>query len=349
MTNEESNVPVRIHDIALRLGVSDVTVSLALRNHPRISIARREQVQATAASMGYRPNAMATALAHRKWSSAKAPLHATIAWINLWHKPGDLRKLQEFELYWQGAKAEAESCGYRLEEFSCDEEVSPARLQKILITRNIRGLLLPPTQTGLIPKWGAFNWQEFSVVRFGYSIDNPRVHLVTSDQLTDGLIAYESIWHRGYRRIGMVTSKTSRTRFSAGYLLGQMQLNPRGMIHPLVLKTDTHEANLSELATWMKQVKPDAVLTDVAPLNSLLKKLGLRVPEHLGLAAMSVLDGNADAGIYQNSGEIGKVAIQLLISLLHHNETGIPKICREVLIEGQWVDGSTLPLKTLAG
>ena len=69
------------------------------------------------------------------------------------------------------------------------------------------------------------------------------------------------------------------------------------------------------------------------------------MPEDIGLAAFSVLDGNADAGIYQNSEEIGRAAVQLLISLIHHNEHGVPEVCREVLAEGQWQDGSTLPPK----
>jgi LacI family transcriptional regulator len=60
---------------------------------------------------------------------------------------------------------------------------------------------------------------------------------------------------------------------------------------------------------------------------------------------MSVWDGNADAGIYQNSEVIGKAAVQLLISLIHHNERGIPAVCRETLVEGRWQDGSTLPRK----
>ena len=68
---------------------------------------------------------------------------------------------------------------------------------------------------------------------------------------------------------------------------------------------------------------------------TLLKAAGCKVPRDIGLAALSVLDGNADAGIDQNSEEIGKVAIQLLISLINHNECSIPKICREVLVEGK--------------
>jgi hypothetical protein len=56
-----------------------------------------------------------------------------------------------------------------------------------------------------------------------------------------------------------------------------------------------------------------------------------------------VLDGNADAGIYQNPEYIGKAAVEMLISLINHHYTGIPEICRELLIEGKWVDGSSLP------
>jgi len=99
------------------------------------------------------------------------------------------------------------------------------------------------------------------------------------------------------------------------------------------------------LASWLKRSAPDAILTDIAPLHTMLAKVGCRVPEDVGLAAPSILDGNADAGIYQNSKEIGKAAVQLVISLIHHNERGIPEICRELLVEGHWVDGSVLPSK----
>ena len=56
-----------------------------------------------------------------------------------------------------------------------------------------------------------------------------------------------------------------------------------------------------------------------------------------------VVDGYADAVIYQNSDEIGRAAIQLLVSLIHHNEFGIPRARREILVEGEWVDGRSLP------
>jgi DNA-binding LacI/PurR family transcriptional regulator len=80
----------------------------------------------------------------------------------------------------------------------------------------------------------------------------------------------------------------------------------------------------------------------------MLEKLGYRVPEDIGLAATSILDGNADAGIDQNSEEIGRAAFETLLSLLNHNQYGIPDIVREVVITGSWVDGTSLPQRLVA-
>ena len=98
---------------------------------------------------------------------------------------------------------------------------------------------------------------------------------------------------------------------------------------------------------WLRRSKPDAIFTDCSNLTRLLANCGYAVPKDIGLAATSVLDGGASSGIDQNSKEIGKAAIQLLISLINHNERGIPDICRELLIEGRWVDGDTLPAKNI--
>ena len=75
----------------------------------------------------------------------------------------------------------------------------------------------------------------------------------------------------------------------------------------------------------------------------MLAHTGYGVPKDFGLATTSAVQGSPVAGINQNSDEIGRAAIQLLISLIHHNERGIPRVRREVLVEGEWVDGATLP------
>jgi len=87
----------------------------ALRDDRQISKSLRQQVQQTAQEMGYRPDAMLSALAHYRRGNMASPITAEIAWINHWPDPKKLRRVYEFDLYWQGAVAEADRCGYRLE------------------------------------------------------------------------------------------------------------------------------------------------------------------------------------------------------------------------------------------
>lgn len=338
---------VTLRDIAQRLEVSHTTISRALRNDPEISKAMRDRVHKTAQAMGYKPDPMLNALAHYRRSQTKTAIAAELAWINHWEIPTDLWKFKEFSLYWKGAFEEADRSGFRLEEFTLEKGMSLDRLEKILRARNIRGILLPPRGDSA-PDYRQFNWDDFCVVRFGHSFEFPHAHLVSSDQLTDGVIAFENIWKNGYRRIGLVTSAKMHTRFSAGFLFSQMKWSPNTRLPALVFKQERAEEDSKKLKTWLKAHRPDAILTDVSELRDLLASLGYAVPTDVGLATTTILDGNADSGINQNSEEIGRAAIQLLISLINHNEIGIPKICREVLVEGCWIDGSSLPQRPSA-
>ena len=350
MTPSPSKDRVTLLDIARKLNVSHTTVSRALRDDRQISKSLRQQVQRTAQEMGYRPDAMLSALAHYRRGNMATRITAEIAWINHWPDPKKLRRVYEFDLYWQGAAAEADRCGYRLEEFCLDENMPPQRLEKILLARNVPGILIPPWWQGKYPNWGAFRWERFCVVCFGHTIHAPRVHLVTADQFYDGVLAYENIRKNGYQRVGMVTiiPAKKRLRFLAGYLSAQSQDGTGVRLPPLLFPDAPGEESQSKLVAWLKKTKPDAIFTDQAALHAMLVSAGYRVPQDIGLATTSVMDAGVDAGIYQNSNEIGRAAIQLLISLIHHNERGIPRVRREVLVEGDWVDGGTLPPRNVS-
>jgi LacI family transcriptional regulator len=340
---------VTLRDIAKSLGISHVTVSLALRDATQISPARRKQIQAKAVELGYRPNPMAAALGQMRFTTKARSVTAELAWINCREDSQDLRRFKEFDLYWKGASETANWFGYNLEEFVCNANFTLSRLEKVLHARGIHGILIPP-HARLPANWDSFHWDHFSVIRFGHSILRPRVHVVTSDQITNSLLAFGKMRTLGYERIGYATSRTSRTRHTAGVLMAQSDLDSKLQIAPLVFDVgENNRQDQKKLVQWLKNAKPDAVLTDVAAMREMLTAVGHDVPDDIGLAVFSVLDGNADAGIYQNPEEIGKAAVEMLLSLINHNHTGIPKICRELLIEGEWVDGATLPpIKKLA-
>ncbi|MEI8342924.1 MAG: helix-turn-helix domain-containing protein [Verrucomicrobiota bacterium] len=90
MKNPESESRVTLRDLGKALRVSHVTISLALRNSPNIPPSRCKQVQEMAKRMGYRPNQAASALANYKRTSRITPVHAELAWLNLWKHPKQL-------------------------------------------------------------------------------------------------------------------------------------------------------------------------------------------------------------------------------------------------------------------
>ena len=339
---------VTMRDVAAALGISHSTVSLALRNSPRITEAVRERDKKTAEKMGYRPDPMLASLATYRRGLAERPISAAIAWINAWPEPDDLRKHREFDFYWKGAKAAAEKFGYRLEEFRLNAENSPARLHQILSTRGVRGILLPPHY--IQPDWGDFPWNQYSIVRFGRTLQAPCCHLVTADQVANTMLAYQEIHRRGYRRIGFVAHDTelkySGLVFELGYLGGQRIVGDPVELPTLLLGDTGLAKTRKQLASWLKKWRPDAIFTTLPELPELLAEAGIKVPDDIALAATTILDTTVDAGIDQHPEEIGRVAFLMINSLINDGSRGLPRIFRQNLVEGSWIDGSNLPDRT---
>jgi LacI family transcriptional regulator len=338
---------VTLSDIARACGLSRAGVSLALRNSSRIAKATRKRVQALAEEMGYRPHPLAAGLANLKRSSPARQVHSVIGWINCWTDPAKLRGYGEFDGYWRGAEACARKFGYRLEEFTLGSNMSLSRLEKVLLARGIAALLLPPHEFPV--DWGDFNWDRFSVVRFGRSLPSPRAHIVTSDQAGNAMMAFDAIRERGYRRIGGVREKKSddrvyhRTRlFEAGFLSMQFDIDPEQVVPIVALDPDKPRSHRQILTRWFQQEQPDAIFTE-SSLITLLTECGYRVPHDIGVAGTTLLDTDATAGIDQHPEEIGRVGVLVLLSQVNDNARGVPEIFRQVLIEGDWVDGPSLP------
>jgi LacI family transcriptional regulator len=337
--------PVTLRDVAKKAGVSHVTVSLALRNNPQIPTARRAELQELARRMGYRPNAAAFTLALHKRAASAVPVSAALAWLNRWPKAKELRGYAEFDRYWRGAYEAADKFGYRLEEFICGKHLSPARLEKILHARGILGILLPPHPAGVA--WDDFRWERFSAMRFGRSVASPRLHVVTSDQVANTMLAFREMRARGYGRIGFVTGHAAErgALYKAGFHMAQEWVSTEARLPSLTLDDTDAAASRKRLSQWLREARPDAILSDVAALGTMLPRIGCRVPEDVGLAALSILDGGASAGINQNPEEIGRVAVLLILSLMNDHALGVPSVFRQILIEGSWVDGNTLPIR----
>jgi DNA-binding LacI/PurR family transcriptional regulator len=347
--------PVTQEDIARALGIARSTVSRALRGNLRIPAAHRQAIWAKAREMGYRPNPMATALSFQRQSRDRKVFQSTLAWINAWCDPAELRSYRLFDLYWRGAKKAAERLGFRLEEFRVDAAMPLDRLGEILKARGICGVMMPPV--GDCPfDWNRFNWEDFSTVRLYRGEEHEAaLHCVVSDQMHNTLLAFDRARAAGYQRVGFVGSRWRTRFFGAGYYWAQHSIPNREAqirntlptpLPPLLFaKTDPpfEETNRRSFLKWLKQCKPDAILTEAPGVPEWLPQAGIHAPEEIGLATLNRHDSPLSAGIDQNPEEIGRVAALALASLINDNDRGIPPIHREIVIKGSWVDGASLP------
>jgi len=349
--NDIGTQPVRVslRDIAKKLGVSHMTVSLCLRNHYSIPLKRRQEVKRMAKKMGYRPDPWLSSLV--VYRNQKRPIHirSALAWINHWHQPEQLRKFREFDLYWRGASLAAERFGYHLDEMRWTDDCSARRFETILLTRNIRGLLIPPH--AIPPDWGELDWNKFSIIRFGLSVPSPDSHVVTGDQQRGLLMAIKKIHSYGYERIGLVVCGDYDRRlgcnFIGGFYAAKEFLKWRHSLPPLMTNETEYlqqpERARRALAKWLERHRPDAILTARPEIPAMIRDLGYRIPEDVAVAGTTVFDVPVDAGINQDPEAIGRIAVEMLISQINLNECGVPPAPCRILVESIWQDGKSLP------
>jgi DNA-binding LacI/PurR family transcriptional regulator len=342
---------VTLRDLARKLGVSHTTVSLALRDHPSILPGRREQIKKLAEKEGYRPDPFLSALSVYRLQNRPAIFHSTLAWVNHWDQPEDLRKRKEFDAYWRGGSLAAEKLGYRLEDIRWPAGISAKRFEQILVTRGIQGILIPPHP--VMPVWGDFEWNKFSVIRLGLSVPEPDSHVVTSDHQRAVLMAFERMSHYGYQRISLVVGADWDRHLGGNYIGGfsaaQRLFKFKHILPPLLTDETVYlkqpDKAKQHLRKWLEQHKPDAILSAIVQVPEMMRELGCRIPQAVAVAGSS-RDVPVDACINQNPEDIGRIAVQMLVSQINLNERGVPSVPCRTLVESSWQDGKSLPPKS---
>src|SRR5262249_48618970 len=77
-------------------------------------------------------------------------------------------------------------------------------------------------------------------------------------------------------------------------------------------------------------------------LCTMLKERGVKIPEEIGFADAQLQEGDTyHSGINQNARQIGISAVELLVSMMHRHQVGVPKIASHMLIEGTWQQNET--------
>jgi len=336
---------VRQLDIALRAGVHITTVSLALRNDPRLPEKTRTRIQNLAKQMGYAPDPMLSALTVYRNRMKRVHHQGTLAWVYPPSKKGD--RHSSFLTYRQGAEERCKELGYQLEDFRFSDLGGP-RLSKVLQARNITGLLLPPQANSHVHL--DFDWGLFSSICFGYTLTEPRLHQITNAQYSSARIAVRALRETyGYRRIGFVTARETDERtdqnFSSGFLSEQRKFEQEDRLPILILTSLSMDNEVEEMTRWYRENKPDCLLFLHETVPELMRRLRIDT-KTCGQASLSLTtkEGNL-SGIHQNDTIIGRKAVDFLIDMIHRNERGIPDHRFKFLIDGEWIDRKSLHIQ----
>jgi len=333
-----------LQDVAEAAGVHRTTVSLALRDHPRIPAVTRERVKAEAARLGYRINPLVSALMQSR-RSGRAARHVTIAYVtNYPTRYGWKPDQHDRPDFFPGASARAQDFGYRLEDFWLAEPgMTPRRFCDILTARGINGLIigrLPPGQHQL-----ELEWNRFSCVALGLTLRTPGLHHVAENHFDTVVQAMQQCRDRGYRRAGFVFSEANDSprvgdRWIGAFLKKQSSFAGADRIPPC----PGEPADAAAFAAWFRRWRPDALIaTHARHVAKWLEALGVAVPQKVGLIDLEDMPRLGCAGVHYDPGSIGALAVDLLVGQMNRNETGLPAHPYEVLISGEWREGRTLP------
>jgi LacI family transcriptional regulator/LacI family repressor for deo operon, udp, cdd, tsx, nupC, and nupG len=331
-------------EIAAKLGLHPASVCLALKNSSSISEDTRALILKTAQALGYERDPMLGALAAYRRTTQPKSFRGVLGWIIDTGEGFDWSAIPEYRDYHVGAKARADELGYKLETFDLRSyKAASARLDKVLRSRNVRGVLVCPQPNAhtMLP----IDFSELSAVAFGYTVRSPALHSVTSHHYQSVVEIFRRLRLRGYSRIGYAFTSGHDERLQRHPLSGFLT---EQLTQPVARRIPPHtQDSCKAFRAWLRTYKPDAMITSRIVFPGFLEQLKVSVPARLGVAMIGVVDGwRQFSGIDEASREVGQVAADALVAMVERGEKGVPKRPRRVLVSASWVEGTSLRPET---
>jgi DNA-binding LacI/PurR family transcriptional regulator len=182
-------------DISHRLGMSRTTVSLAMRDDPRISEATKNRVLAAVKKLNYQPNQLARTLATGKSNlvGVVVPNTSDRVYAEIFRGIEDA--------------AQADSYHVLLSNASYELEQEASRIRDMMSLR-IAGIIAAPVFT--LQKHPPRIWQElrrfgFPIVILNRELNPPIFHQVSVDNAAGIRMACETLASLGHRRVAYIT------------------------------------------------------------------------------------------------------------------------------------------------
>ena len=340
-------------DIARKAGVCKATVSLALRNSSRISEETRERIKSIALDMGYHQNPLVTAnmVQIRKARQQRLQM-PTVGLLSTWVEEAEELKRVEWHIqsrFLEGAKRRSAELGFAFDYLEFDlAKYSSSRIQQVLESRNVAGLVLTPCRFSDSPL--RLDWSKFAVTAIGFPDQLGKIPSVYYDNFRCMQHVLEYLSNRGYRRFGFITDSENETRgghlWNAGFLEYQHRLIPEEERVPILripkpelrFVRDDYEAMLD----WRNRHKPDVIIAFRSGILDFFQSEGLHAPKDFGYMVLNwSTQTDGCSGYRQCHEEMAEVAIDMVSERLYHNALGELKKPRVTLLQGDIVEGFT--------
>lgn len=269
-----------------------------------------------------------------------------------------LKKWQEivtYKMFYQGLCQRTQELGLKIECFLLKQPgMSTARVDHILYTRGIRGVIMAPPYIG--NRSTRINWNRYASIGVGFGREEQDLNRVVFDHLSNYILAYNKLRNMGYRRIGTVLTKRivhgnhHISQWHIGYLNCQNQI-PESERIPVLESTDIGASADEDIAAadrfnkWISEWRVDAVLSIAGSEKLWLDRMNWNIPKEIGLACLSTPQDGNYAGIDERIAQAGAIALESVSSKISHNEFGIPENPTTIMIQGRWHNGPTVKIR----
>lgn len=330
---------VTLKDIAAKAGVSAMAVSMALRNHPRVSESTRSRVKLLAERMGYIRNpAYARLSGHRVRRARELMPMALVRQANpgsIYRPPTYITQLRKVALRF----------GYSIHVFETDRELTARRLGGVLYSRGIEAVLLGPVYDKAF--LGEFPFERFSVVACEAGHYRPPCHVVMLDIAQAMDAAVRCCLERGYRRLALaelaepVPPVDALDRESSRLRCGQIAREAGAAWEAREFDT----AGGDRFAQWIRRFRPDVVIDQTGFFYWALRERGWGIPRDLSCLVLQLNPEREQhlSGYIEDHARVGGLAIKLLDGEVRDFGRGRPEVVSRILVEMAWREGGTLP------
>lgn len=337
---------ITLADVAHAAGLSRSGTSYALRGHPSIPSHTVERVRRLASELGYKPDlriqALMTSIRQRQTLGRREPL--ALVWLHTARTPENLPPHLAYfaETIRAGARRRAEQLGCSLEEFWLDtDDLTPARLYRILRARGIAGILLA-TASGTKPITLEWDWSPFAVAFIGHTAFSPAVHRSAHHHYLGVCTALLRLKQEGWRFPGAIVSRSVQDRIHNMQVAAFLANHPVPSSAPALVQFSS-PAEFAQLAPWPSDKKPDALLVgwQIQPQEEAV--LRAKVPTARRIVTLDWYPYGVLPGIDPGNGDLAAKAVDLVVEQLHTNTLGLPTHPASMLVEGIWRDAPISP------